>query len=154
MYQGQYGPPQQVEHPHRTPKTHPSYQCMILGTKRRTLPQNPSFWIIWKQVQQQVWQRFFQFQAEEQLRLYPGQGLNFQQKKSTTPDLSLKLGKDGELTPQEHQCCLDNKLCLFCGTTGHVTKDCPKSSSASAKARVSKSDQDESASSSMDSKKD
>src|SRR5882724_11721217 len=60
------------------PKTHPSYRCTILGTKRRTLPQNPSFRIFWKQVRQQVRQRFFQFQAEkQQIRLYPGQGLNF-----------------------------------------------------------------------------
>ena len=76
-----------------------------------------------------------------------------EQKKSTTPDLSLKLRKDGKLTPQECQRHLDNKLFLFCGTTGHVTKDCPKSSSASAKAQASKSDQDKSASSDMDSKK-
>src|SRR5882724_5151301 len=60
-----------------------SYRCSILGMKRRTLPQNPSFRIFWKQVQtqvrQQLRQRSFQFQAEEQqLRLYPGQGLLFQ----------------------------------------------------------------------------
>jgi len=48
-------------------------------------------------------------------------------------DLSSKLRKDGKLTPQEHQCRLDNKLCLFCGTAGHIAKDCPKSSSASPK---------------------
>src|SRR5882724_4852547 len=83
-----------------------------------------------------------------------GKGSSSKQKKSTTPNLSSKLGKDGKLTPQEHQCRLDNKLCLFCGTTGHVSKDCPKSSSVSAKAQVSKSDQDKSTSSSMDSKKD
>src|SRR5882724_11446317 len=41
MYQRQYGPPQQAEHPRRTPKTRPSYQCPILGTKRRTLPKKP-----------------------------------------------------------------------------------------------------------------
>src|SRR5882724_8967369 len=83
-----------------------------------------------------------------------GKGSSSEQKKSTTPDLSSKLGKDGMLTPQEHQHHLDNKLCLFCGTAGHVAKDCPKSSLASAKAQVSKSDQDKSASSSTDSKKD
>jgi len=82
-----------------------------------------------------------------------GKGSTSKQKKSTTPDLSLKPGKDGKLTPQECQHCLDNKLCLFCGTTGHVAKDCPESSSASAKARASKSDQDKSMSSSTDSKK-
>ena len=43
--------------------------------------------------------------------------------------------EDRKLTPQECQCHLDNKFCLFCGTTGHVTKDCPKSSLASTKAQ-------------------
>src|SRR5882724_2486857 len=83
-----------------------------------------------------------------------GKGSSSEQKKSPTPDLSSKLGKDRKLTPQEHQRHLDNKLFLFCGTAGHVAKDCPKSSSASAKARVSKSDQDKFASSGMDLKKD
>ena len=35
------------------------------------------------------------------------------ERKPTTPDLSLKLGKDGKLTPQERQRRLNNKLCLF-----------------------------------------
>src|SRR5882724_8683153 len=43
--------------------------------------------------------------------------------KPTTPDLSSKLGKDRKLTPQERQHRLDNKLCLFCGASGHVAKD-------------------------------
>ena len=42
------------------------------------------------------------------------------------PDLTRKLGKDGKLTPQEHQCRMDNNLCLFCGKTGHIAKECPK----------------------------
>ena len=42
------------------------------------------------------------------------------------PDLTRKLGKDGKLTLQECQCCMDNSLCLFCGKTGHVAKECPK----------------------------
>src|SRR5882724_6252379 len=83
-----------------------------------------------------------------------GKGSTSEQKKPTTPDLSSKLRKDGKLTPQERQHHLDNKLCLFCGTSGHVAKDCPKSSSASAKAQVSKFDQDKSTTSGMDSKKD
>jgi len=83
-----------------------------------------------------------------------GKGSTSEQKKPNVPDLSSKLGKDGKLTPQECQRRLDNKLCLFCGTAGHVAKDCPKSSSASAKARASKSEQDKSASSGTDSKKD
>jgi len=69
-----------------------------------------------------------------------GKGSTSEQKKSTTPDLSSKLRKDQKLTPQEHQHCLDNKLFLFCGTAGHVTKDCPKSSLASAKAQASDQD--------------
>ena len=42
------------------------------------------------------------------------------------PDLTGKLGKDGKLTPQERQCCMDNSLCLFCGKIGHIAKECPK----------------------------
>jgi len=83
-----------------------------------------------------------------------GKGSTSEQKKAPTPDLSSKLGKDGKLTPQERQRRLDNKLCLFCGTSGHVAKDCPKSTSASSKARASKTEQDKSASTGSDSKKD
>src|SRR5882672_1636616 len=81
-------------------------------------------------------------------------GSTSEQKKATTPDLSSKLGKDGKLTPQERQRQLDNKLCLFCSASGHIAKDCPKSTSASSKARASKTEQDKSASTSSDSKKD
>ena len=42
-------------------------------------------------------------------------------------DLTGKLGKDGKLTPQECQHCMDNSLCLFCRKTGHITKECLKS---------------------------
>ena len=45
----------------------------------------------------------------------------------SSPDLTRKLGKDSKLTPQEHQCRMDNSLCLFCGKTGHIAKECPKS---------------------------
>ena len=55
-----------------------------------------------------------------------------------TPDLSDKLGKDGKLTSQERQRRFDNNLCMFCGRSGHVAKECPKSSSSSAKARAAK----------------
>jgi len=81
-------------------------------------------------------------------------GSTSEQKKSPTPDLSSKLGKDRKLTPQERQCHLDNKLCLFFCTSGHITKDCPKYTLASSKARVSKTDQEKSASTNLDSKKD
>jgi hypothetical protein len=50
----------------------------------------------------------------------------------STSNLSSKLGKDGKLTPQEQQRHFDQNLCLFCGKTGHVTKDCPKSTAAKA----------------------
>ena len=49
-------------------------------------------------------------------------------------DLTGKLGKDGKLTPQEHQHCMDNSLCLFCGKTGHIAKECPKSTAIAAQA--------------------
>src|SRR6266481_2855838 len=42
------------------------------------------------------------------------------------PDLTGKLGKDGKLTPAEQQCRMENNLCLFCGNTGHLAKDCSK----------------------------
>ena len=48
------------------------------------------------------------------------------------PDLTGKLGKDGKLTPQERQRCMDNSLCLFCGKTGHIAKECPKSTAITA----------------------
>ena len=50
------------------------------------------------------------------------------------PDLTGKLGKDGKLTPQERQCRMDNSLCLFCGKTGHIAKECPKSMAIAARA--------------------
>ena len=48
------------------------------------------------------------------------------------PDLTGKLGKDRKLTPQEHQRGMDNSLCLFCGKTGHIAKECLKSSAVAA----------------------
>jgi hypothetical protein len=50
-------------------------------------------------------------------------------------DLSTKLGKDGKLTPEERQRRVDNNLCMFCGKSGHVARECYKSSSRAAKAR-------------------
>ena len=52
------------------------------------------------------------------------------------PELIGKLGKDGKLTPQERQRRMDNSLCLFCGKTGHIAKECPKSSAIAARARA------------------
>ena len=50
------------------------------------------------------------------------------------PDLTRKLGKDGKLTPQEHQRHMDNSLCLFCRKTRHIAKECPRSSANAAQA--------------------
>ena len=57
-------------------------------------------------------------------------------------ELVNKLGKDGKLTPQEHQHCLDNSLCLFCAKPGHIAKDCPKTSSSMAKAHATTTGED------------
>ena len=51
-------------------------------------------------------------------------------------DLTGKLGKDRKLTPQEWQCRMDNSLCLFCGKTGHIPKECPKSTAIAARAHA------------------
>jgi hypothetical protein len=46
---------------------------------------------------------------------------------SVPSTVSDKLGKDGNLTFHERQCCFDNNLCLWCGKAGHMVKECPKS---------------------------
>ena len=52
------------------------------------------------------------------------------------PDLTGKLGKDRKLTPQERQRRMDNSLCLFCGKTGHIAKECLKSLAIAAQAHT------------------
>jgi len=74
--------------------------------------------------------------------------------KETLPDLFLKLVNDGKVTAQEFQHHLDNDLCLFCGTLGHVSKDCTKTSSATSNAHAAKTDKSTSSTSSSDPKKD
>src|SRR5882724_4283327 len=54
------------------------------------------------------------------------------EQKEPISDTLPKLSKDGKLAPQEHQCHMDNKLCLFCSTTGHIAKDCAKAASSKA----------------------
>jgi hypothetical protein len=54
-----------------------------------------------------------------------GSSNNLTSKKSTS-DLPENLGKDGKLTPQECQRCMDSNLCLFCSKGGHMAKDCTK----------------------------
>jgi len=163
MYQRQYGPPQQADHPCRTLKTHPSYQCTILEQKG--------------ELSHETWASGSSGNKSEpksdsnRSDNKSGKGSSNSKQKNTTPALPraraqllnrrshhsrpfFETQKDRKLTPQECQCHLDNKLCLFCGTAGHISKDCPKSSLASAKAQASKSDQDKSTSSSTDLKKD
>src|SRR6266481_6918507 len=73
------------------------------------------------------------------------------------PDLTSKLGKDGKLMPQEHQCHMDKNLCLFFHAPGHVAKGCPKSMSVASKAHAVKTTQESASSSkpsSADPKKD
>ena len=57
-------------------------------------------------------------------------GKSSEPKKTSTPDLSLKLRKDGKLTPQERQRRLDKNLCLFCGAPDHRAADCNKATAA------------------------
>ena len=57
-------------------------------------------------------------------------GKSSEPKKTLTPNLSSKLGKDGKLTPQERQRCLDQNLCLFCGAPDHRAADCNKAAAA------------------------
>ena len=53
-----------------------------------------------------------------------------------TPDISDKLGRDGKLTSEERQHRFDKGLCMFCGASGHLAKECPKSGSRAAKGRA------------------
>ena len=53
-----------------------------------------------------------------------------------TPDISNKLGQDGKLTSEERQRRFDKGLCMFCGASGHLAKECPKLGSRAAKGRA------------------
>ena len=75
--------------------------------------------------------------------------------KKSNPDLSSKLGKDGKLTQQERQRHLNKNLCLFCGATGHMAKDCPTCAQAKALAtKLAKESASTSKALTSDSKKD
>ena len=41
-------------------------------------------------------------------------------------DLSNKLGRDGKLNGNEHKCCIDNNLCLYCRLKDHKVDGCPR----------------------------
>lgn len=51
-----------------------------------------------------------------------------------------KLGKDGKITDEERQRRLASNLCLYCGKTGHMRKDCNKARDAT-KARAAKTEE-------------
>ena len=52
-----------------------------------------------------------------------------------TPELSDKLSKDSKLTSEECKHRFEQNLCVFCGSSSHKAKECPKSGSRAAKAR-------------------
>ena len=64
----------------------------------------------------------------------PVPGSNNRTPASRDPSVASKLGKDGKLLPDERKRRLDNNLCLFCGSTGHQVKECPKSKPMKARA--------------------
>jgi len=41
-------------------------------------------------------------------------------------DLSDKLGRDGKLNGNERKRCIDNNLCLYCGSKDHKVDGCPR----------------------------
>ena len=73
--------------------------------------------------------------------------------KKPNPNLSSKLGKDGKLTQAERQSHFEQNLCLFCGKTGHIAKECSKATSTAAKAHsTSATDKSSDTKSGMESK--
>jgi len=56
--------------------------------------------------------------------------------KPASSETPAHLGKDGKLTEEEHQWCIKDKLCMFCGQPSHMARDCPKSTSKSSKAKA------------------
>ena len=52
-------------------------------------------------------------------------------------DLTNKLGSDGKLTPQERQRRMDKGLCLLCGQSGPMVRECPRATKAHAAATES-----------------
>lgn len=71
----------------------------------------------------------------------PNQKNNSNSGNKKTSDLADKLGKDGKLTKEERQRRFDNNLCMFCGRSGHIAKECSKASSSAAKARAAKAEE-------------
>jgi len=46
----------------------------------------------------------------------------------STPHVDLldKLGRDGKLNGNEHKCCIDSNLCLYCRSKDHKVDGCPR----------------------------
>jgi len=99
-------------------------------------------------------QRFL-FQAEEQQEQQSSftQGKGSILNRRSPPLLTFFKTQERQKAYSQNVRPFETSFASFCGAAGHVTKDCPKSSSASTKAWASKSDQDKSTSSSTDSKK-
>src|SRR5882724_10932016 len=151
MHQRQYGPPQQAQHSLQPLKTHSSYQCMILGMKRRIsqefhISKSSKNKSKSKPDASKTDNKSSKNSSMKQKNNSGSTQGNTSAPKETTSDLLTKLSEDGKLMPQECQCQLNNNLCLFFSNSGHIAKDCSKASAA--KACAAKAEQDKSASTS------
>lgn len=74
-------------------------------------------------------------------------------KSSSPKPYADKLGKDGKLTPAERARRIKEKLCMFCGGSGHIASECKKRPTPDAKARAATATPAKAAESDADSKK-
>jgi hypothetical protein len=61
---------------------------------------------------------------------------NFSSSRGKATSIADILGPDSKLKPKERQRRMDNKLCLCCGGTRHITHDCLKPSSSKPKPKA------------------